>query len=83
MNMAVNFKFSCACAGNLQPLMPVISVASEFCSVLWLVVKTLFIVFSHSLNCSNECYISCCSQNSFRLARWRSFSWCSQNDADF
>ena len=34
MNMAVNFKFGCACAGNLQGLMSVISVASEFGSVL-------------------------------------------------
>ena len=45
MNMAVNFKFGCACAGNLQWLMSVISVASEFGSVLRWVVKMLINVF--------------------------------------
>lgn len=45
MNMAVNFKFGCACAGNLQRLMSVISVASEFGSVLRWVVKKLMTVF--------------------------------------
>ena len=47
MNMAVNFKFSCACAGNLQRLMSAISVASEFGSVLRQVVKEFIIKFFH------------------------------------
>jgi hypothetical protein len=67
MNVAVNFKFSCSCAGNLQGLMSVKSVTSESVSIV-VSFEKLFIVFSYSSCSSNECYVSYCSQNSFWLA---------------
>ena len=45
--------------------------------------KVYHCVFSHSSSTSNECYVSCCSQNSLWMARLRSISWCRHNDADF
>ena len=84
MNMAVNFKFGYACAGNLS-VIDVCNFSSFGIRFSFAVSceKVYHCVFSHSSSTSNECYVSCCSQNSLGMTRLRSISWCRHNDANF